>query len=425
MLSRAVTMARDPLRFLEQTYAALGDVVELPLPRQPVLLLDDPAGVDHVLRTANHNYSKRTVQYDTLALVTGRGLLTAEADGPEWLAHRRIQQPAYHADRLGRLVATTVEATDEMLSTWPSAGCVVDVEEAMSEISLEVVSRALLGAYRGETRALVGSVSTALQRVIARARNPLAPALGVPTPGNMRLREAVRRLDEVAGQLVAARRRAPHASGGDVVSLLIEADLPDRQIRDEVITTLVAGHETVASAMTWTWWLLASHPDVQARVADEAALVLGADGAPTDPALLPLTRQVVDEALRLYPPAWVVTRRARAADAVSGVDVRAGTLIVISPWTLHRRESLWAKPNAFRPERFAADRSIPREAYLPFGAGPRLCIGREVALAESVVVLARIAQNWSMERADGGGVRPQALVTLRPRGGLRLRVRRR
>jgi cytochrome P450 len=426
MLAKAPTMARDPLRFLEETYAALGDVVELPLPRRPVLLLDDPAGVDHVLRTGHRGYSKRTVQYDTLALVTGGGLLTSDADaapGDGWLAQRRLQQPAYHADRLAGLVSTTVEVTDELLATWPATGSIVDVEAAMSEVSLEVVSRALLGARPGETRALVGSVATALHRVVARARNPLSLALGVPSPGNLRLRGAVRRLDAAAERLVAGRRAA--ASGGDLVSLLLGAGLTDRQVRDEVVTTLVAGHETVASALTWTWWLLATHPHVQQRLADEVQAVLGPAGVPTDLARLPWTRQVVDESLRLYPPAWVVTRRARADDVVSGVDVRAGTLVIVSPWTLHRRDSVWAEPLAFHPERFAAGRTVPREAYLPFGAGPRLCIGREVALAEAVVVLARVAQRWSVEPADAGDVRPQALVTLRPRGGLRLRLSRR
>ena len=204
----------------------------------------------------------------------------------------------------------------------------------MSEVSLEVVSRTLLGSALGETRPLVSAVAAALRRVIARARNPLAPALGVPTPGNLRLRAAVRHLDDAASRLVEARRG--RAAAGDLVGLLLESGLSARQVRDEVVTTLVAGHETVASALTWTWWLLSQHPEVAERLASEAA-DSGSLEVVADLTLLPWARQVFDESLRLYPPAWVISRRAREDDTVAGLDVRAGTLIVMSPWTLHRR----------------------------------------------------------------------------------------
>ena len=213
-------MARDPLRFLEQTFTSMGDLVELPMPRQPVLLLDDPSGVDHVLRSAHRTYSKRTAQFDSLALVTGNGLLTVDEGAGEWLTSRRVQQPAYHSSRLDQVVAGTRDVVMSVTASWPRSG-VVDVERAMSEVSLEVVSRTLLGSALGETRPLVSAVAAALRRVIARARNPLAPALGVPTPGNLRLRAAVRHLDDAASRLVEARRG--RAVDGDLVGLLLES----------------------------------------------------------------------------------------------------------------------------------------------------------------------------------------------------------
>jgi cytochrome P450 len=418
MLARAVTMARDPLRFLEETFSALGDVVELPMPRRPVLLLDDPSGVDHVLRSAHRTYSKRTAQFDALALVTGNGLLTADEGDGGWLASRRVQQPAYHSGRLDEVVATTRDTVASVTASWPQHG-VVDIEHAMSEVSLEVVSRTLLGSAVGETRPLVAAVATALDRVIARARNPLAPALGVPTPGNRRLRAAVRHLDEAVSRLVEGRR----TGGADLVGLLLESGLSRRQVRDELVTTLVAGHETVASALTWAWWLLSRNPETADRLAGEASAA-GSLEVVADLSELAWARAVLEESLRLYPPAWVISRRACEDDTVAGVEVRAGTLVVMSPWAMHRRASSWRDPLSFRPERFAAGEVVPREAYLPFGAGPRLCIGREFALTEAVVVLASVARRWRV----GPGpvdVRPKASVTLHPRGGLTLPVRRR
>jgi cytochrome P450 len=420
MLGHALAMARDPLRFLEQTFRSMGDVVELPMPRLPVLLLDDPSGVDHVLRSAHRTYSKRTAQFDSLALVTGNGLLTVDEGEGGWLASRRVQQPAYRSDRLDQVVTATREVVASVTGSWPKQG-VVDIEQAMSEVSLEVVSRTLLGSAVGETRPLVAAVATALDRVIARARNPLAPALGVPTPGNVRLRAAVRDLDDAVSRLVEGRRE--RGTGGDLVGLLLESELSPRQVRDELVTTLVAGHETVASALTWTWWLLSRNPQAAERLAAEAGAA-GSLEVVADLSALPWARAVFEESLRLYPPAWVISRRACEDDTVAGVDVRAGTLVVMSPWTLHRRPSAWRDARAFRPERFASGEVVPREAYLPFGAGPRLCIGREFALTEAVVVLASIARQWNL----GAGpidLRPKASVTLHPRGGLGLPVQRR
>jgi cytochrome P450 len=251
-----------------------------------------------------------------------------------------------------------------------------------------------------------------------------------PTPTNLLLRRTRRRLDAIASGLIAERRdrvrRAPEAPhGDDLLGLLLDSDLTDAEVRDELVTMVIAGHETVASSLTWTLYLLARHPQAQARLHAELDDVLaGREPGWDDLARLPWTRAVVDEALRLYPPAWVVTRRAEADDVVDDVALPAGTLVIISPWLLHRRPDVFADPGRFDPARFVGDgaRSLPRGAYLPFGAGPRLCIGRDFALVESVLMLAALVRDRAVLPVPGRAPRVDASVTLRPRGGLPLRL---
>jgi cytochrome P450 len=297
----------------------------------------------------------------------------------------------------------------------------------MMRISLEVVGSALFSTdLTGDTaRRIVDAVLTALDRVVVRARSPWIPPPAVPTPGNLRLRRALRTIDAEVAAMVASR---PVASpGDDVLGILLRArdsgsGLDDTAVRDEVVTLLVAGHETVASSLTWTLHLLAHHPQVQERLADEVA-ALGDDPGTADLPRLPWTRAVVDEALRLYPPAWVVTRRALADDVLSGYPVPAGSVVLVSPYTVQRDPAVWPDPERFDPTRFLGT-TPARGTYLPFGAGPRLCIGRDFALVESVLVLAVIARRFLVEPAPGPPPRVDALVTLRPRGGLPLRLRR-
>jgi cytochrome P450 len=267
---------------------------------------------------------------------------------------------------------------------------------------------------------IVRAVDAALQLLVHRARSPV-PA-GWPTPSRRRLRRAVRVLDAACAELVAARRARPDDAPDDLLGLLLRAadagDVAPDAVRDEIVTMVIAGYETVASSLTWTLSLLADHPPVQDAVAAELGALGGPPGWADLPAL-PLTRAVVDESLRLYPPAWVITRRAVTDDEVAGVAVPAGTVVIVSPWLLHRRPQAWPDPLRFDPGRFTAPRAAaPRGDYLPFGVGPRLCIGRDVALVEAVLVLATLLRGRRVRR-PGGARRPavDALVTLRPRGG--------
>ena len=302
----------------------------------------------------------------------------------------------------------------------------------MMRTALEVVGEALFSADLADSaRALVDAVLDALGQVVSRAQNPLAAPLRIPTPGNRRMRQALATLDAAVESLVA-RREAEADPGDDLLGLLLRSGLSRQQVRDEVVTTIVAGHETVASALTWTWELLGRHEISAVRLRDEVDEVLGHGvGArpPTwaDHARLTWTRQVLDEALRLYPPAWVVTRRALADDVLDGVAVPEGSLVILCTYALHRRPDVWPDPEAFDPTRFDAARrdSRTRDAYAPFGSGPRLCIGRDFALLEGTLLLARISQRYALRPASSRVVEADALVTIRPRGGLPMRLERR
>ncbi|HEY5032248.1 MAG TPA: cytochrome P450 [Actinomycetes bacterium] len=451
MLRHAVRMRTDPLGFLVDCAAPLGALVELPIPRQRVFVVNDPDAITRVLQGNHSAYGKQTIQYRSLALVTGEGLLVSE--GEEWLRGRRLVQPAFHQRTLDAVGDHVADAIDRLFATWAALldglldgavdGAVVDVDAAMMRTTLEVVGHALFATDLGpEADRIVEAVVAALDQVIARARSPLPLPRTWPTPGNRRLKRSVDQLDASVAELVRARRAVSTgaaASGADLLGLLLDpsSSASDQEVRDQVVTLVVAGHETVASALTWAWWLVAGHGVVADRLAAESAAVLGGR-RPTfaDVARLPYARQVLDEALRLYPPAWVVTRRVLADDVLAGVPVPAGALLIMSTYALHRNPAVWDRPDAFDPDRFAQPASAGsagsagssgggRRGYLPFGAGPRMCVGRELALVEGVLVLSALAGRYRFQRTPGQVVRADALVTVRPRGGLPLRIRRR
>jgi cytochrome P450 len=456
MLRDLPAIRRDPLAYLEAVVARFGPVVAFPLPRTPVLLVDTSDGARRVLQDNHRGYGKQTVQYGALSLVTGSGLLTT--DGQVWRRRRRLAQPAFHRSGLPAVAEQSVAAARRVVAAWDDAGpgAAVDVEAACLRATLEVVGRTLFGADVGRDAAegerVVAAVGRALEVVVQRARTPLPLPGWVPTPSARRLRAARATIDGACLRLIADRRArggpAPVAGaagpdatsagpGDDLLGLLLRAGeaegegLTDAELRDELVTLVIAGHETVASCLTWTLHLLARHPEQQAAVHAELDAVLGgADGRPPawdDLEALVRVRAVVEESLRLYPPAWVVTRTALADDVVAGVAIPAGTLVILSPWLLHRQADVWERPQVFDPGRFVggAAAGVPRGAYVPFGAGPRLCIGRDFALVESVLVLAELLRSHRVEAPAGPPPRVDALVTLRPHGGLPLLLERR
>ena len=429
-MARAFRAVRaDPLSFLVEVAERFGDLVAFPVPGPPVLLVNEPSAVTHVLRTRARHWGKQTVQYAALGRVTGPGLLASSE--PSWIAHRRLAAPAFHHQRLEAVTDQVRAAADTTIAErlggdCPVTGSPVDVAALMHRIALDAVGRALFSTdLSAQAQQLLDATSEAAVLVVRLGRSILPTAAWAPTPTNLRLRSTRRRLDAISFALITQRRALGPRSltgshGDDLLGLLLDSDLTDREIRDELVTMVIAGHETVAAALTWTLMLLAEHQPVQDQVRAELANHPGPISMLGHQDRLPWTRAVIDEALRLFPPAWVLSRRSYRADVIGDRVVPAGTMVIISPWLLHRRTDSWPDPLAFRPERFLDAEGV-RPDYLPFGQGPRLCIGRAFALGEMVVVLSRLLAAHRVELPPGWSRPPaQAQVAVHPRGGMPL-----
>ena len=433
-MARAFRSVRaDPLSFLVDVSERYGDLVAFPVPGAPVLLVNDPTDVRHVLQTSARHWGKQTVQYAALGRVTGPGLLASSE--PSWIEHRRTAAPAFHHQRLEAVGDQVRAAADTAITAGlggdaRATGSVVDVAALTHRIGLDAVGRALFAADLSEqAQQLLDATSHAAELVVRLGRSILPTAAWAPTPLNLRLRSTRHRLDSLTSGLIDQRRArgplTPAAShGDDLLGLLLDSHLSDAEIRHELVTMVIAGHETVAAALAWTLMLLAEHQPAQDRLRAELADHSGPVSMLGHRDSLPWTRAVVDEALRLFPPAWALSRRSHRADVIGGRAVPAGTMVIISPWLAHRRGDSWPDPLAFQPERFLGV-GAGRTDYLPFGQGPRLCIGREFALGEMVMVLSRLLQTHRIDLPQGWS-RPaaQAQVAVHPRGGMPLLVTR-
>ena len=424
---------RDALGFLQGMRNRYGSVVQFPIPSPPTYLVSDPEAVRRILVGRNRLYDKDTLQYRSLSLVTGEGLLTTS--GETWRRQRKLVQPAFHRDALAAVADHVGHAVDGLLERWGdlSRGAIIDMDEAMMRAALEVVGNSLLGSdLSRDADRLAKATLHALDVVVARARVPITPPEWLPTRGNRRLVQAVGELDDAVAEMIADRQS--HRPGRiDMMQMLLDAmEAPEgidvREVRDEIVSFMVAGHETVASALMWALWLTAGDPDVSDALAAESDAVLGG-GTPTFEHLerLPYARAVFDEAMRLYPPVWLVTRRAMEADVLAGREVPADALIIMTPYIVQRDPEFWPQPDHFDPSRFLGDRGHGAEdlaTYWPFGLGPRMCLGRDFAYVEGVLMLAALAGRVRIERLPGQPPpRPVALVTLRPEGALPMLVR--
>lgn len=430
MLRAIAPIRRDPLAYLEQTWRTFGDVVQFPIPRPPSYLVNDPTAVRRVLVDNAKNYTKNTIQYRSLSLVTGEGLLTA--DGVEWRRHRRLIQPAFHHTTADSLANIVVQSAKEVAQSWRVEGRdghVIDVDEFMMQAALNVVGKALFGTdLSPDSSRLTHATLRALDVVVARARVPITPPAWMPTPANRVLAASVAELDSAVEAMVAERARSErNQPASDLLGMLLAATddegrhLTTREIRDEMVTFIVAGHETVASALTWAWGLLAAHPEHQEALAREARAASLDEVTMESVGQLPFARAIYDETLRLYPPAWLITRSASSEDQLGGVRVPSGALVIMSPYLLHRHPDVWQDPESFRPERFLAD--APRQSFIPFGAGPRLCIGRDFSYVEAVLMLSVLAREFEWRFPRGGSLPAgNPLVTIRPRQPLVLEI---
>jgi cytochrome P450 len=419
-------MRRDPLGFLTRIAQEHGDVARFRMGPVELHLVSRPEWIRDVLVTHAASFHKGR-GLERARRLLGEGLLTSE--DPVHLRQRRMMQPAFHAQRIAGYADAMVALADRAASRW-SAGETRDVALEMTRLTLAIVGRTLFDAdVESEADEIGAALTTALGLFGRTFTLPYFELLDrLPLPMNRRFDRAKARIDATIARLVEERRRRP--GGADLLSLLVSAcdtegdggGMSDAQVRDEAITIFLAGHETTANALAWTWYLLARNPEAESRLHAEVDALGGRAPTAADLPRLPWTEMVLAESMRLYPPAWIIGRRAIAPYAVGGFDVPRGSIVVVSQWVTHRDPRWFPDPERFDPERFdlAAKEARPKFAYFPFGGGPRVCIGEGFAWMEGVLVLAAIARRWRLRLAAGQEIVPAPSITLRPRNGIRM-----
>jgi cytochrome P450 len=434
---------RDPLALFLESRARYGDVVRFKFGPFDYYLVNDPNVVKHVLVDNPKGYTKSR-NYLGLKVVLGEGLLTSEGD--HWRRQRKLAQPAFHRDKLAGFADQMSMATRDMLTRWShedagrtdeaSAFC---IHAEMMRLTFRIVGLTLFSSdVDGDAKDVGQALEVAMHWANDYAESFIRVPPYVPTPANLRFRRAKRTLDDVVFRLISERRESARRTGdfgSDLLGMLMAATedgggagsgMDDQQLRDEIITMILAGHETTANLLSWTFHLLSKHPEVERRVHDEAQRVLG-DREPVleDVKALEYTRMVLEEALRLYPPAWVFERQAVTADELGGHRIEPGAIVGLCPYVLHRHPDHWENPEGFDPERFRPERAEKRAryAYLPFGGGPRTCVGNHFAMMEAQLLLSMIVREHRLELEPSHPVVLDPVITLRPKHGIRMRRR--
>jgi cytochrome P450 len=436
----------NPVGMLRDLRERYGDVVRIPVGATPYFILSGIEGAKHVLIDNARNYSKGPA-YQLLAAFLGEGLVTA--DGDHWKRHRRMVQPALQRDRMPLFVSVMAEEADAVaarMTTAAGRGETVDVFALMLDAALRIIARAMLGGAvvgrEQDVHHALTFILTHLERVSVsgarvlellpggkRLRGLRRVLLDLPTRRNREFRDAIRVLDDLIYGVIAGHRAAAAAGTerGDLVTLLLSArdengaTMSDKEVRDEVMTMFLAGHETVATGLAWAFHLLSKHPRVADAIAAEGDAALGARAPNADDlAALPLAERVFEEAMRLHPPVWRISRLSLAPDTIGGFDVPAGSIAVVAPVLIHRDRALWDRPDEFDPSRFekAASAGRSRLAFMPFGAGQRMCIGASFAMAEAQIVLTAVCRAVRLSPVLEGDPAYEPSVTLRPRGGV-------
>lgn len=421
-----------PLDFFRELKAQFGDAARFRVFNERFLLLNDPALVNEVLVTRQHSFRKGRALEGARAFL-GNSLLVSE--GEEHTRQRRLIQPAFHRGRIAGYARVMAGRSRQ----WTDArreGEELDLATEMNRLTLAVVGETLFGsAVEGEAHEIAGSLTVIIENFTQMLLPFWSLLRRLPTPSNRRLRQAQQRLDQTIFQLIA-RRRQEGRDHGDLLSMLLAAEdaenpqkrLTDTEVRDQAMTLFIAGHETTANALAWTWHLLAAHDEVRRRMKAEIDAVLGPERLPgmEDMGRLPYTTAVFSESMRLFPPVWVIGRRAHEDVVIGGYQVPRRTIVIVSQYLLHRDERFWPEPLEFRPERWLdeeAQAKRPKFAYFPFGGGARICIGDAFAWTEGVIMLAVMARRWKFESVTGNTVALNPTVTLRPKNGLKMIAR--
>ncbi len=428
LFGNTLEFAKDPLGFLTHCAQNYGEIVPLRFFFSPACLLTQPQQIEQVLKQPER-FTKNTPAWQAVRSLVGAGLLTSE--GEFWLRQRRLMQPVFHQQRIAAYSETMVLYTLQMLQTWQE-GEVRDIHQEMMQLTLNIVTKTLFDVDMTGVAAqtIAHTLEVAMEWFTSRRKQAFLPLTGLPTPINRRYKQALHTLDQTIYALIQHRRQT-RENPGDLLSLLLQAQdedgqrMSDRQLRDELATLILAGHETTANALSWTWMLLAQHSDVERKLARELQIVLG-DRTPTlaDLPQLRYTEQIIKEALRLYPPLFSIARSPVQDCDLAGYHIPATHILIFSPWIMHRSPDYFAEPLQFQPERWDQDleKQLPKGVYFPFGDGPRVCIGKSFALMEAVLLLATMAQKFQFTLVGDQQLIPLPSMRLRPKTGIIVQV---
>ncbi|MBK8029277.1 MAG: cytochrome P450 [Chloroflexi bacterium] len=425
LLGNLSDFTRDTLAFLLDV-RQYGDLVKWKFGPFPAYIVNSPALMHQMLVADAEHYDKDRTSRVILNPVLGEGVFTSNGDF--WKKQRKLVAPSFHTKRIGAYGEVMVDYANRLVAKWEDGDTLI-IDHEMTALTMEVISKTLFDAQVGAETEEISEQITILLEVLNHRFNSLFPTpLWVPTPENRAFKRAIAKLDEIVARFVA-QWRAAGVDKGDLLSMLLQArdddgnPMSDKQVRDEAVTLFGAGHETTSNALTWVWYLLSQNPDAEARLHDELARVLGGrNPRMEDLPNLPYTEMVVKEAMRLYPPAFAVVREANTDVELGGYTLPKGSIIMGNIYGIQRDERYFPNPDRFDPDRFSADneKQIPKYAYLPFGGGPRVCLGNAFAMMEARLVLATIAQKYSLALAPGHPVIPQRVFTLRAKHGVKM-----
>jgi cytochrome P450 len=429
VVGKLFDVRRDRLGLVTTIHREFGDIVRFRMMSRTLHLISRPDYIRHVLVDHQANYCKG-VGLSQAKRWLGEGLVTSE--GAAWARQRRLVQPSYQRAHLPSFGAVVTDCAAAAIEDWRAAafdGKPIELAGQMMRLTLRVIARVMFSTELADDGRLAAAFTTALRDAMDRMTAMVALPDWIPVPGKRRFVRAISALENVVSEIIEEHRNSGRHYDDLVSRLLAERDengdsLDSREIRDQVLTMLLAGHETTATSIAWTLYLLDRHPEARRRVVEETdALLCGRVPTPEDLPLLTWTRMVYEEALRLYPPVWLIPRRTLAADEIGGYYIPPASEVLICPYVMHRHPDYWPDPDLFHPARFSAERSActPPYCYLPFGGGPRACVGKTLAMTEALLVLAMVVQTYELQVVPGHPVVPEPLLTLRFRNGILVR----
>ncbi|NBU98855.1 MAG: cytochrome P450 [Spirochaetia bacterium] len=416
---------KDPMELFMRINNDFGSTASFSIFGIRITTITNPSDVKYVLQENSSNY-KKSITYNELKHILGQGLLTSE--GSFWKRQRRISQPAFKKSMIEGFAVIVLEEIDKVLKSYENKRF-TDISEDMMKITFTVVGKALFQKDLGERAEIIGNaLETSLEMVLDRIQTLFKFPLTIPTPTNNKLNRAINTMKSVVDEIILERRKSGGGQGDLMDFLMFTKDeetgetMTDSQIRDEVLTFLLAGHETTSNALSWTFYLLSLHPDIRNKVREEVYPVMRTGLGYSSLENLPYTRNVIQEAMRLYPPIWIIERTPIKDDIIGGYKIPAGSVVSISINSLHKDKDYWTNPEGFDPERFNPENSAGRHgySYLPFGGGPRICIGNHFAMMEATLILASIVHHYDLNLTSLANVLRNPVITLRPKNGIEM-----